>query len=210
MRWRTPATLLRDAQEGARVRQKDLRTLESNLPYDHLGAAGQPNRHYPGNAVRTTRYTPLLFLPVNLYEQFHRWANVYFVGLAVLNFVPVVNAFQPEVALIPVCVMMGLTALKDGWEDFRRYQSDRRLNNRPCLVYRRYVYPPPPHCEEGDQGYLVNGLHLSSALSNQWALKALYNTADIHPFTHTFTHRQRSQPRKGRGERQPARREEAG
>ena len=146
MGWRSPAALLSDAVRGVRERQKDLRTLVSNLPYDQLGAGDQPNRYYPGNAVKTTKYTPLLFLPVNLYEQFHRWANVYFVGLAALNFVPVVNAFQPEVALIPVCVMLGLTALKDGWEDFRRYKSDRMLNNRPCLVYRRYDCPhtPPP------------------------------------------------------------------
>ncbi|KAF6731409.1 putative phospholipid-transporting ATPase VB [Oryzias melastigma] len=32
---------------------------------------------------------------------------------------------------------MFLTALKDGWEDFRRYQSDKKLNNTPCLIYSR-------------------------------------------------------------------------
>uniref|UniRef100_A0A7N5ZZZ2 Phospholipid-transporting ATPase n=1 Tax=Anabas testudineus TaxID=64144 RepID=A0A7N5ZZZ2_ANATE len=97
----------------------------------------QPNRYFPGNAIKTTKYTPLLFIPMNLIEQFHRLANIYFVGLAILNFFPVVNAFQPEVALIPICVIMSLTALKDAWEDFRRYQSDRKLNNTPCLVYSR-------------------------------------------------------------------------
>uniref|UniRef100_H3CU53 Phospholipid-transporting ATPase n=1 Tax=Tetraodon nigroviridis TaxID=99883 RepID=H3CU53_TETNG len=89
------------------------------------------------NAIKTTKYTPLLFIPMNLFEQFHRLANLYFVGLAILNFVPVVNAFQPEVALIPICVILALTALKDAWEDFRRYQSDRKLNNTPCFVYTR-------------------------------------------------------------------------
>uniref|UniRef100_A0A8C4NQR4 Phospholipid-transporting ATPase n=1 Tax=Dicentrarchus labrax TaxID=13489 RepID=A0A8C4NQR4_DICLA len=97
----------------------------------------QPNRYFPGNAIKTTKYTLLLFIPMNLFEQFHRLANIYFVGLAILNFVPVVNAFQPEVALIPICVILCLTALKDAWEDFRRYQSDRKLNNTPCLIYSR-------------------------------------------------------------------------
>ena len=137
MPWTNPLALLRDAMRGQRARERDIRTLSSNLPHQGLPHLSQPNRHFPSNAVKTTKYSFFFFLPVNLYEQFHRFANVYFVGLAVLNFVPVVSAFQPEVALIPICVIMLLTALKDGWEDFRRYRSDRKLNNTPCLVYSR-------------------------------------------------------------------------
>lgn len=137
MTWRSPLDLVRDALRGQRARDKDLRNLVSNLPYEGLERAKQPNRHFPSNAIKTTKYTPLLFIPMNLFEQFHRLANIYFVGLAILNFIPVVNAFQPEVALIPICVIMALTALKDGWEDFSRYQSDRKLNNTPCFIYSR-------------------------------------------------------------------------
>lgn len=132
MTWRNPLGLLRDSLTGQRMREKELRSLTSNLLHE-----GRPNRHFPGNAIKTTKYTPLLFIPKNLFEQFHRLANLYFVGLAILNFVPVVNAFQPEVALIPICIILALTALKDAWEDFRRYQSDRKLNNTPCLIYTR-------------------------------------------------------------------------
>ncbi|KAK5897198.1 hypothetical protein CesoFtcFv8_010282 [Champsocephalus esox] len=137
MMWRSPLALVMEALRGQRAREKDLRNLASNLPYEGLEKAKQPNRFFPGNAIKTTKYTLLLFIPMNLFEQFHRLANIYFVGLAILNFVPVVNAFQPEVALIPICVIMTLTALKDAWEDFRRYQSDRKHNNTPCFIYSR-------------------------------------------------------------------------
>ncbi|XP_060935102.1 phospholipid-transporting ATPase VB [Limanda limanda] len=137
MTWRSPLAAVRDALRGQRARENDLRTLASNLPYEGLEKAKQPNRYFPGNAIKTTKYTLLLFIPMNLFEQFHRLANLYFVGLAILNFVPVVNAFQPEVALIPICVILSLTALKDAWEDFRRYKSDRKLNNTPCFIYSR-------------------------------------------------------------------------
>lgn len=137
MTWRSPLALVRDALRGQREREKDLRSLESNLPYESLEKAKQPNRYFPGNAIKTTKYTPLLFIPMNLFEQFHRLANIYFVGLAILNFVPLVNAFEPTVAMIPILIIMSLTALKDAWEDFRRYQSDRKLNNTPCLIYSR-------------------------------------------------------------------------
>uniref|UniRef100_A0A3P8Z692 Phospholipid-transporting ATPase n=1 Tax=Esox lucius TaxID=8010 RepID=A0A3P8Z692_ESOLU len=117
----------------------DLRILVSNLPYEGLPKTKQPNRYFPGNAVKTTKYSLWFFIPMNLYEQFHRFANLYFVGLAVLNFVPAVEAFQPEVAIVPICVMLALTALKDGWEDCRRFRSDRRINHTSCRVYSRKV-----------------------------------------------------------------------
>ncbi|XP_072294948.1 phospholipid-transporting ATPase VB [Eucyclogobius newberryi] len=133
----SPLALLRDAWRGQKARDKDLRNLVSNLPYEGLDKWKQPNRHFPGNGIKTTKYTALLFLPMNLFEQFHRLANLYFVGLAILNFVPVVQAFKPEVAVIPIAVIMSLTAIKDAWEDFRRYQSDKKLNAMPCFVYSR-------------------------------------------------------------------------
>nr|XP_061793273.1 phospholipid-transporting ATPase VB-like [Nerophis lumbriciformis] len=135
MAWWNPVARIREALTGQRLRENDLRHLVSNLPYEGQAKARQPNRYFPGNAIKTTKYTLLFFIPKNLFEQFHRLANLYFVGLAILNFVPVVNAFQPEVALIPICVILSLTALKDAWEDFRRYQSDKKLNNMPCFIY---------------------------------------------------------------------------
>lgn len=137
MPWRSPLALIRDSLQGQRARESELRHLVSNLPYEGLEKSKQPNRYFPSNAVKTTKYTLLFFLPMNLFEQFHRVANLYFVGLAILNFFPVVNAFEPDVALIPICVILALTALKDAWEDFRRYQSDRTLNNTPCSIYSR-------------------------------------------------------------------------
>lgn len=137
MTWKNPLDLLRDSLTGQRLREKELRSLVSNLPYEDMEKGKQPNRFFPGNTIKTTKYSLLFFIPMNLFKQFHRLANLYFVGLAILNFVPVVNAFQPEVALIPICVILCLTALKDAWEDFRRYQSDRKLNNMPCLIYSR-------------------------------------------------------------------------
>lgn len=118
-----------------------MRKLVSNLLYEDPRAKDHPNRNYAGNGIKTTKYTIWSFIPMNLLEQFRRVANIYFLGLAVLNFIPQVNAFQPQVALIPISVILALTAIKDGWEDFRRYLSDRQLNSMPCLVFSRYKTP---------------------------------------------------------------------
>ena len=42
-------------------------------------------------SIRTTKYTLLTFLPRNLFEQFHRVANIYFLFIVILNWIPVVR-----------------------------------------------------------------------------------------------------------------------
>ncbi len=92
---------------------------------------------YSRNKIRTTKYTFLSFIPKNLFEQLHRFANVYFIFLGALNFVPIVNAFQPEISIIPIVFVISITAVKDLWEDQRRKKSDQKVNNRLCDVYDR-------------------------------------------------------------------------
>lgn len=87
------------------------------------------------NKICTTKYTFLSFLPKNLLEQFHRVANLYFIFIVLLNWFPSINAFGKEVAMIPVLFVLGVTALKDLFEDRRRHASDKRINNSTCYVY---------------------------------------------------------------------------
>lgn len=96
-----------------------------------------PNGRYPDNRIRTTKYTFLSFLPKNLLEQFHRVANLYFICIVLLNWVPAINAFGKEIAMIPVLFVLGVTAIKDLFEDRRRHASDKRINNSTCRVYKR-------------------------------------------------------------------------
>lgn len=106
-------------------------------------------RTYKGNQIRTTKYSLLSFLPRNLFEQLHRFGNLYFIFIAVLNFVPLVQAFQPEVSVVPIILVLGTTALKDLWEDYRRFRSDRLENRQPCWVHCRSVDSGSGDCGTG-------------------------------------------------------------
>uniref|UniRef100_A0A3B5BLK6 P-type ATPase N-terminal domain-containing protein n=1 Tax=Stegastes partitus TaxID=144197 RepID=A0A3B5BLK6_9TELE len=90
------------------------------------------NPLYKGNKIQTTKYSILSFLPKNLFEQLHRFANVYFIFLAALNFVPVVEAFQPEISVIPIILVLSVTAVKDIWEDYFDFRI--HLENGPCVI----------------------------------------------------------------------------
>ncbi|XP_068061762.1 phospholipid-transporting ATPase VB isoform X2 [Anomalospiza imberbis] len=118
-------------------KNENKRVIISNLPFGSKKWKENPNRYYDSNEIKTTKYTIFTFFPKNIYEQFHRFANIYFVFIALLNFVPVVNAFQPEVSVIPICAIMVITAIKDAWEDFRRYKLDKEINHTGCYIYSR-------------------------------------------------------------------------
>lgn len=63
------------------------------LPADARDAEGHPLAQFARNKVRTAKYTPLTFLPKNLWFQFHNIANIYFffvIVLAVSNRCPAV------------------------------------------------------------------------------------------------------------------------
>ncbi|CAB0019266.1 unnamed protein product [Nesidiocoris tenuis] len=93
------------------------------------------NPNLGSNKIRTTKYTIFNFLIKNLIEQFHRVANLYFIGIVLLNWVPSINAFGKEVAMIPVMFVLGVTGVKDLFEDRRRHASDKRINYSTCRVY---------------------------------------------------------------------------
>ncbi|XP_019390431.1 PREDICTED: probable phospholipid-transporting ATPase VB [Crocodylus porosus] len=93
------------------------------------------SRFYAGNGIRTTKYTWFTFLPQNLFEQFHRLANLYFLFLVVLNWFPQVEVFHREITMLPLCVVLLLIAIKDGIEDYKRYKFDKTVNSSKTKVY---------------------------------------------------------------------------
>ncbi|XP_021953805.2 probable phospholipid-transporting ATPase VD isoform X3 [Folsomia candida] len=105
---------------------------------DTLPDGVHPNGNYPNNRIRTTKYTIISFLPKNLFEQFHRFANLYFISIVLLNWIPSISAFGKEIAMLPVMFVLGVTAIKDLFEDRRRYNSDKRINNSTCRVWHRH------------------------------------------------------------------------
>ncbi|RXN06774.1 putative phospholipid-transporting ATPase VD isoform X1 [Labeo rohita] len=100
------------------------------------------SKGFQNNSIRTTKYTLISFIPMNLFQQFHRAANLYFLFLVLLNWVPVVEAFQKEITMIPLGVVLTVIAFKDAMEDYRRYCYDKRINNTLTHIYSGSVFIP--------------------------------------------------------------------
>jgi len=59
----------------------------------------------------------------------NRVANRYFVLITLMQFVPGVSPFPLYITLIPLTIILGATAIKEGYEDFLRHKSDAAMNN---------------------------------------------------------------------------------
>lgn len=99
-------------------------------------------RKYSGNAIRTAKYNLLTFLPLNLYEQFHRMANVYFVFVILLQTFPEISTLPWYTLLFPLSCLLIIRGLRDLIDDIGRHRSDRSINSRPCeiLAGRRFCW----------------------------------------------------------------------
>ena len=72
---------------------------------------------YPNNFVKTSKYTVLTFVPLNLIEQFMRAANVYFLFISGLQQIPGISPTGRWTTLGPLLVVLAFTALKEAFED---------------------------------------------------------------------------------------------
>ncbi|ORY05432.1 phospholipid-translocating P-type ATPase, partial [Basidiobolus meristosporus CBS 931.73] len=84
------------------------------------------------NYIRTTKYTILTFLPKNLFYQFRRFYNLYF--LLGTIFVAIEPSLEPITQILPLLFVLTVTALKDALEDFKRYKQDKQANNQ---IYKK-------------------------------------------------------------------------
>jgi phospholipid-translocating ATPase len=55
------------------------------LPAHERDEDGHPKAQYARNKIRTAKYTPISFIPKNLWFQFHNIANVYFLFIIILG-----------------------------------------------------------------------------------------------------------------------------
>lgn len=107
-----------------------------------LDPAANAAFHFCGNDVSTSRYS---WIPLatdfivwrNLWEQFHKAANVYFLLISIIQIIPGISPTGRYTTLVPLLLVLFITMCKDTWEDWNRRVADRAVNRRKARVFRK-------------------------------------------------------------------------
>ena len=92
------------------------------------------------NSISTTKYNLLTWLPVSLGNQFKRVANIYFAAISVLmligKYAPQIfpTPLDPYSTIVTFIFVLSVTCLKEGSEDFQRFQDDKFANEKKVIV----------------------------------------------------------------------------
>ena len=70
-----------------------------------------------------------------LYEQFRRYANIFFLCIGLLQQIPNVSPTGRFVTIVPFTVILILTAMKEIVEDIKRHRADDKV--RQSYILRR-------------------------------------------------------------------------
>ncbi|XP_061468769.1 phospholipid-transporting ATPase ID-like isoform X3 [Rhineura floridana] len=90
--------------------------------------------NYAKNSIKTSKYNFFTFLPLNLFEQFQRVANAYFLFLLILQLIPEISSLSWFTTVVPLILVLTVSAAKDAIDDVNRHASDKQVNNRPVKV----------------------------------------------------------------------------
>ena len=91
---------------------------------------------YVDNHVSTAKYNIATFLPKFLFEQFSKYANLFFLFTAGLQQIPNISPTNRYTTIGPLIIVLLVSAGKELVEDFKRKNSDKTLNYSKARVLR--------------------------------------------------------------------------
>lgn len=111
---------------------------------------------YPSNYIKTSKYTFWNFLPLGLLFQFKKISNVYFLINLIICFIPSVSPVSPFTAVAPLCVVLVIALIKEGYEDSKRHREDSKANSTLVRVLRhdKLCYIKSYQLQVGDAVYI--------------------------------------------------------
>ena len=84
---------------------------------------------FPPNSVRNQKYNVATFLPLVLYEQFKFFFNLYFLLVALSQFVPALRIGFLATYIVPLAFVLTVTIGKEAFDDYKRWLRDQAANS---------------------------------------------------------------------------------
>eukprot|EP00069_Balaena_mysticetus_P011924 bmy_07311T0 len=113
--------------------QSDTRTIYIANRFPQYGL--YTPQKFIDNRIISSKYTVWNFVPKNLFEQFRRVANFYFLIIFLVQLM-IDTPTSPITSGLPLFFVITVTAIKQGYEDWLRHNSDNEVNGAPVYVVR--------------------------------------------------------------------------
>ncbi|KAL1199602.1 Phospholipid-transporting ATPase 2 [Cardamine amara subsp. amara] len=91
------------------------------------------------NRISNRKYTLWNFLPKNLWEQFSRFMNQYFLLIACLQLWSLITPVNPASTWGPLIFIFAVSASKEAWDDYHRYLSDKKANEKEVWIVKQGI-----------------------------------------------------------------------
>lgn len=90
---------------------------------------------YCDNHISTTKYNAATFLPKFFFQEFSKYANLFFLFTSCIQQVPHVSPTNRYTTVGTLMVVLLVSAIKESVEDIKRINSDNELNNARTEIY---------------------------------------------------------------------------
>nr|GAT57602.1 predicted protein [Mycena chlorophos] len=90
---------------------------------------------FPPNIVRNQKYNAFTFLPLVFYEQFKFFFNLYFLLVALSQFIPALRIGFIVTSIAPLVFVLSVTMGKEAYDDYQRNLRDKEANSQKYLVF---------------------------------------------------------------------------
>ncbi|KAK7024311.1 putative aminophospholipid-translocase [Paramarasmius palmivorus] len=117
---------------------------------------------YPPNIVRNQKYNAFTFLPIVFYEQFKFFFNLYFLLVALSQFVPALKIGFIATYIAPLAFVLFVTMGKEAYDDYKRYLRDREANSQKYLVLEPPSSNTPNNHNHQSESSLLNDSYLDT------------------------------------------------
>ncbi|XP_065151524.1 phospholipid-transporting ATPase IH-like isoform X2 [Paramisgurnus dabryanus] len=111
----------------------DSRTVYIGQKEPPPGTEAYIPQRYPDNRIVSSKYTFWNFIPKNLFEQFRRIANFYFLIIFLVQLI-IDTPTSPTTSGLPLFFVITVTAIKQGYEDWIRHKADNSTNQCPVHI----------------------------------------------------------------------------
>jgi phospholipid-translocating ATPase len=141
-----PMSSTRNGVGSSRAAQGHLKIYREQYPFDHqvrtlcppaacsLPVSEKFQARYPPNIVRNQKYNIFTFLPIVFYEQFKFFFNLYFLLVALSQFIPALKIGFILTYIAPLAFVLCVTMGKEVFDDYKRNLRDREANSQKYLI----------------------------------------------------------------------------